>query len=33
MKKQLPTNVLVFLGLISIIGLGVFLPKKQKPNQ
>ena len=29
MKNQLPTNVLVFLGLITIVGLGVFLPKKQ----
>jgi hypothetical protein len=25
MKKQLPTNVLIFLGLVTVVGLGVFL--------
>ena len=33
MKKELPKNVLIFLGIVTIIGLGVFMPKKQKTNQ
>jgi len=29
MKNKLPTNVLIFIGLVAIVGLGVFLPTSQ----